>query len=641
MELLAPVGGSETLKAAIQGGADAVYLAGKDFGARRMAQNFTDGELKAAIGYAHQNKVKVYVAVNTLIKQSELPAAASFVDMISSMEADAVIVQDRGLMRFILDNFDVPVHASTQMGIHDRYSALWAEKEGLGRAILSRELTLDQIKAIKQDTRIGLEVFVHGALCYCFSGGCLFSSMLGGRSGNRGLCAQPCRKRYKLGEKQGYLLSTADTFGVDSVPELMSIGVESLKIEGRMRGPLYVYLASKIYRSVIDRATRGEEEIITKRERELLETVFNRGFSRGYLMDEQVMQSNYPDSRGLPLGETIVQSNHLKLQTDRLEPGDGITLYRCEQKVGGFEVRSTKEGKGEMSLRSPFPIPDGTYQVYKTKDREFEEIQRRIGPLDLRPAQLRRKDLDLTILDRKRRHRDPEMAFYVSGIKTMEAVLPFADRIYYETSPSLEKAVEICSEEGAEIVPLLPRITPEVPEVVGDPLMVCTLGQAERYRDRRLYGHSSLNYFNSYTVPELYQYTMSVELSREDISEIAQATNARLEVMVFGRAELMVSKDPCLIDGSLVDERGARFQVYHDATGYVHILNSADTFLLDHLDELEGIGVDSFGLDLRRRHPDVARLVAEVFSQRDVRRKSALRKKCGPITSAHFERGVH
>ncbi len=149
-----------------------------------------------------------------------------------------------------------------------------------------------------------------------------------------------------------------------------------------------------------------------------------------------------------------------------------------------------------------------------------------------------------------------------------------------------------------------------------------------------------LNCFNSLTVPELYQYTLSVELAREDIADIARSTEARIEVMVFGRAELMVTKDPCIKEGSLIDEMGARFQVYRDHQGYAHILNSADTFLLDHMVELERMGVDSFGLDMRRRHPDLAGLAAEVFSQRDLRRKSALRKKCGPITSAHFERGV-
>ena len=640
MELLAPVGGKETLKAAIMGGADAVYLAGKDFGARRMAQNFTDEELKAAMAYAHQNKAKVYVAVNTLIKQSELSSALSFADALVSMGADAIIVQDRGLMRCILDNLDVPVHASTQMGIHDPYAALWAEKEGLQRAILSRELSLAQIEAIKQRTQIGLEVFIHGALCYCYSGGCLFSSMLGGRSGNRGLCAQPCRKRYKLGDREGYLLSPADTFGVDSVPELMRIGVISLKIEGRMRSPMYVYYASKIYRSVIDRAAKGEKELITERERDLLETVFNRGFSRGYLMDESVMQTAYAESRGQPLGQGSMVAGSMTLRTERLARGDGITLYQGDQKVGGFEVRSDPRKSGEVLLRSPFPIPDGLYQVYKTKDREFEELQGRIGTMELRPSPVRRREVELPMRDRGRRHRDPELSFYVSSLKTMEAVLPFADRIYYEMSPSLEKAMAFCSEQGVEIVPILPRISPEVPEMESDQIMVCTLGQAERYREHQLYGHSSLNCFNSFTVPEMHQYTLSVELDREDIADIARSTEARIEVMVFGRAELMVTKDPCIKEGSLIDEMGARFQVYRDHQGYAHILNSADTFLLDHMVELERIGVDSLGLDVRRRHPDLAGLAAEVFSQRDLRRKSALRKKCGPITSAHFERGV-
>ncbi len=271
----------------------------------------------------------------------------------------------------------------------------------------------------------------------------------------------------------------------------MRIGVVSLKIEGRMRSPMYVYYASRIYRSVIDRAAKGEKELITDRERDLLETVFNRGFSRGYLMDESVMQTAYAESRGQPLGQGQMVAGSMTLRTERLARGDGITLYQGDQKVGGFEVRSDPRKSGEMLLRSPFPIPDGTYQVYKTKDREFEDLQARIGTMELRPMPVRRREVELPMRDRGRRHRDPELSFYVSSLKTMEAVLPFADRIYYETSPSLEKAMAYCSEQGAEIVPLLPRISPEVPELESDRIMVCTLGQAERYRERQLYGHSS------------------------------------------------------------------------------------------------------------------------------------------------------
>ncbi|MGD0057445.1 MAG: peptidase U32 family protein, partial [Methanomassiliicoccales archaeon] len=298
MELLSPAGSKDSLKAAIRGGADAVYLGGKQFGARRLAQNFTDSELKGAVRLAHDNGVKVLITVNTLVKQKELSAALSYLDYLNSIESDAVIVQDRGLIQLVRDNFPIPIHASTQMGIHSPEGAIWAERQGIQRAILARELSFEQLGRIRKSVRMGLEVFVHGALCYSVSGQCLFSSMLGGRSGNRGMCAQPCRKPYALRKERGYLLSTADLFSVDSIPRLMDLGIDALKIEGRMRTPLYVYLATRAYAKAIEKAEEGDEVLITPRDRELLEVVFNRGFTQGYLSEEKVMQSEYADSRG-------------------------------------------------------------------------------------------------------------------------------------------------------------------------------------------------------------------------------------------------------------------------------------------------------------------------------------------------------
>jgi len=640
MELLAPVGYKDALKAAVLGGADAVYMAGKDFGARRLADNFTDDELKGAIKFAHDNKVRAYITVNTLIKESELEAAVEFVDFLHSIEVDAVIVQDKGLMRLVKDRTSIDIHASTQMGIHTLEGAKWAEEQGLSRVILSRELTIDQIRKIKEGSKIGLEVFIHGALCYCFSGGCLFSSMLGGRSGNRGLCAQPCRKRYKIGGEEGFLLSTADTFGIDSLPELMAMGVESFKIEGRMRSPQYVYLTSMVYSNAIKRVQEGKKDIITSRERDLLETVFNRGFSRGYLKDSMVVQTRYADSRGLPLGKAMSEGHAIKLASDKVAVGDGITFYKGDEKIGGFLVREiTKRSKG-VELRCPFFLPEGEYQAYKTKDREFDDIQKQLESMKFHSMKVRKDQISLKIPRIERAPREPDLSFYVSSSSVMEAVLPFADRIYYEMGRYWEEARDICEAAGAEFVLMLPRVTPEIPSVDAKAIMACTLGQAYKYKDRRVFTHYAMNYFNSFTVPKTYQSTLSIELSREDVRDICSHTDDRLEAMVFGRTELMVSKDPCLKEGTLIDEKEKRFQTYRDNQGYVHILNSADTFLLDHLDELEEIGVDSFGIDVRRRHPDMAKLVAEVYEKRDLGMKAELRKKTGGFTAAHFENGV-
>lgn len=640
MELLAPVGYKDALKAAIIGGADAVYLGGKDFGARRLAENFDDGEMRSAITLAHDHHVKVYVTVNTLIKESELETAASYIDMLRSIGADAIIVQDRGLLRLIKENIKMPVHASTQMGIDSLEGALWAQEEGIERVILSRELSLAEIRKIKEGSKVGLEVFIHGALCYCYSGQCLFSSMLGGRSGNRGLCAQPCRKEYELGEQRGYMLSTADTFGIEAIPELIRMGVKSVKIEGRMRNPLYVYVATKVYKAAIKRAQTGDRELITSRERELLETVFNRGFSHGYLMDTNVMQREYADSRGLPLGKGTSDGTRLALSTDKVRPGDGITMYRGSEKLAGFEVKEQSFKDGTTYLCSPFKMEVGEFMVYKTKDREFDAMRKTIEAMQFPELTATRRPVQLRPAKHRRQPRQAEMSVYASSIKVLEKVLPYSDRIYFERNKQTDEARALCNDAGKEFVPIMPRISVEMPKVDDGSVMVCNVGQAHQYSDRRLYGHHSMNFFNSLTIPRMFQQTMSVELSHDDVWETVQHYDGRLEVLAFGKVELMVTKDPTLPEGWLVDQLGKRFQVYRDLDGFAHISNSSDLFLLDFLPELEDMGIDSFALDLRRRHPDLAELAAKVYQERDLDSKAILKKKCGPITSAHYQNGV-
>ena len=641
VELLAPVGYKDALKAAIIGGADAVYLGGKDFGARRLAENFDDGEMRSAIKLAHDHHVKVYVTVNTLIKETELETAAGYIDMLRSINADAVIVQDRGLLRLIKENIKMPVHASTQMGIDSVQGALWAQGEGIERVILSRELTLAQIRKIKEGSKVGLEVFVHGALCYCYSGQCLFSSMLGGRSGNRGLCAQPCRKEYELGDEHSYMLSTADTFGIEAIPELIRIGVKSIKIEGRMRNPLYVYVATKIYKTAIKRAQAGDRELITPRERELLETVFNRGFSRGYLMDTNVMSREYADSRGLPLGKATSDGTRLALKTDKVLPGDGITMYRGSEKLAGFEVKEMSTTRdGTAFLRSPFKMEVGEYTVYKTKDREFDSMRKMIDTMQFPELTATRRPVQLRPAKHRRQPRQAELSVYASSIKVLEKVLPYSDRVYFERNKQMDEARALCADAGKEFVPIMPRVSVDAPLLDDSSIMVCNVGQAHQYGDRRLYGHHSMNFFNSLTTPVLFQQTMSVELSHDDIWETVQHYDGRLEVLAFGRVELMITKDPSLKEGWLEDHLGKRFQVYRDTDGFAHITNSSDLFLLDYLPEMEDMGIDSFALDLRRRHPDLAELAAKIYHERDMDSKAVLKKKCGPITSAHYQLGV-
>ena len=640
MEVLAPAGSKDSLKAALLGGADAVYLSGKLFGARRFAPNFSDSEIKAAIMAAHDQGAKVYVTVNTLVKESELPVAFAYLDVLSSMEADAVIVQDRGLMRIIKENFPLAIHASTQMGVHSVEDAKWAKEAGVERAILARELSVPEIERIARDGGIGTEVFIHGALCYCFSGQCLFSSMLGGRSGNRGMCAQPCRKRYSLGGETSFMLSTADLFCVDSIPELMRIGVGSIKIEGRLRSPTYVYLAAKAYKAAVERAARGEEELMTSRERELLEVAFNRGFSSGYLRGNEVMQRRYAESRGRPIGTARSRGKEVWLPTTSLGEGDGITFYRGHEKIGGFEVRSPVPKDGGTIVRSPFRLEMGEYQAYKTKDREFPEIERAISQLHLPTARADHKGRRFSVPGVQRHHRKAALSAHVSSVRSLRAVLPFVDRVYYEMNADEEEARALCEEVGKEFVLSLPRIAPAVPEVDAAAVMVHSPGQAMKYADRRTYGSYFMNMFNSFTMPSMHQQQVSVELSRQDLMDLAAHDDRALEVPVFGRVELMITRDPTLKEGSLKDERGKKFPVVRDANGWAHILNSADLFLMDFMNEMDRWGIDSYALDLRGRPPELSGMVAEAFQKRDLGMKDRIKRKCGAITAGHYLRGV-
>jgi putative protease len=258
LELLSPVGDFECLKAAVQNGADTVYLGASSFNARARATNFDEEGLKNAIKYAKLRNVKVNLTLNTLLKDNELPSAISLAVFAYNCGIDAIIVQDLGLASFLHKNYpEIVLHASTQMTVHNLEGVKQLENLGYSRVVLSRELSISEIQNIRKNTNIELEVFVHGALCISYSGQCLFSSMVGNRSGNRGMCAQPCRLPYELYEEdklldKGFLLSPRDQMSMDYLPTLVRIGIDCFKIEGRLKSPEYVATVTKIYRKYID-----------------------------------------------------------------------------------------------------------------------------------------------------------------------------------------------------------------------------------------------------------------------------------------------------------------------------------------------------------------------------------------------------
>lgn len=254
VELLAPCGSYESFLAAVHAGADAVYLGGRQFGARAYAENFSEDELTGVIKKAHLFGVKVYLTVNTLIKEREFGGIYGYIRPLYEAGLDGVIVQDMGVLCFLKQCFpDLKLHASTQMTITGAYGAAYLSRMGCERIVPARELSLEEIKAIKQQVSVEIETFIHGAMCYCYSGQCLMSSMIGGRSGNRGRCAGPCRLPYRTAGKEGYYLSLKDMNTLEHIPELIEAGIDSFKIEGRMKKPEYVAGVVSIYRKYIDR----------------------------------------------------------------------------------------------------------------------------------------------------------------------------------------------------------------------------------------------------------------------------------------------------------------------------------------------------------------------------------------------------
>ena len=634
MEILSPAGNPEGLVASIMGGCDAVYLSGKSFGARAFAGNFTDAQLEGAINYAHDRGVKCYVTVNTLVKDTEMDDAVSFVKFLADIGADAILIQDLGLLKS-LHAVDIKKHASTQMGIHSAEGLEWCKRNGLSRAVLNRELTFEEIESITKDSPVETEVFVQGALCYCISGGCLFSSLVGGRSGNRGMCAQPCRKKYIQDGEKSFVMSCADIYGVDWLKRREKAGVASAKIEGRMRSQAYAYLSAKVYSS----ANKGLDPEEYANEVELLKTVFNRGYGDGYLGGVVTpVQKKYADNRGQYLGKAAFSKR--KFDTDQLDEKvsirDGLTLYKGDEKIGGFKLTSV--GK----TASPFSLPDGTYEVYRTYDPRIDTIKNMIGEPPKFTGDTERVPAHVPI---KVVERDavplPEMSFYISSIKNLEAVLPHADRVYFEMNDSLAEAQEICDNAGVEIVTHIPRLTPtQKIETNGRPIMINTPGQYIPKEGDRVYASQFMNMFNSYMRAPFYQTTLSPELSNEEIRNIAQHYPGRLEVMVFGRQELMCTRDPAMHNGILVDEKSCRFPVYKDVHGLSHILNSSDTILLPYLGELGRMGIDSVGIDLRRRPENIARRVAEAYANNDVKAKFDLQEMCGGLNYGAYLRGT-
>lgn len=396
VELLSPVGNQEMLYQAIHNGADAIYLAGTNYGARKFATNFTREEIKEAIQYAHLYGVLVYVTVNILIHESEIDDVLEYLDFLHKNGVDAVIMQDIGLMQLVRRIYpNLEIHASTQAHNHNQETLSLYHKLGIKRVVLARELSLEEIK--KFDVEIEKEVFVYGALCVCYSGCCLFSSLNGGRSGNRGECVGSCRLPYKLIKndqivqtKGSFLLSTKELNTLEQIKELLASGIDCFKIEGRMKSPAYVGYVTRLYRTLIDNYYQNVEPIITSHELINLKKLFNREFTKGYLFNEEdIMNIKTPNHQGIEIGYVISSNKHklkIKLTKDALYQNDGI---RFEQKDVGMIINRLYDDKGLLVnsvpkgnicfLDNKFHIGEGEH-ILKTIDSNLNQELVNISP---------------------------------------------------------------------------------------------------------------------------------------------------------------------------------------------------------------------------------------------------------------------
>ena len=655
MEILSPAGSPEALRAAVCAGADAVYLGFGQFNARRGAKNFTRDEFASAASYCRLRGVKVYLTLNTLCSDRELPAAVDCAVQASQLGADAVLVQDMGLVRALRQAApDLPLHASTQMTIHTLDGAKQAADLGITRAVLARELSRRDIAYICEHSPIEIEVFVHGALCMCYSGQCFMSSVIGGRSGNRGMCAQPCRLPYGWGDMaDGHPLSLKDMSLAGHLKELQEMGVASAKIEGRMKRPEYVYIVTKVYAGAL---REGREP--TAQELSQLEQAFSRqGFTDGYFMENKG-----PDMFGIR--EEAKNPKELFAQAkaayDKGEgPGVPVKFYAMirpgEPVQVGVEDREgrvvTAAGMApDPARRRATTQADVEAQLSKTGGTPYRVTEVRslvqeglAVPLSSLNA-LRRQVLDGLSAQRaalpQRRHGvfkpgaryenyrgEPDV--YVSlrraGQITFELIKARPDRI---TLPVEEIAahpdgVRGAVERGIPVAAVLPRICfdRELPKL-REELDICkeagvtdayvgNLGLIPLCRELGfvMRGDFGLQVFNSQGVKEykrlgLQSLTASFELKLAQIRDVSKAVD--LEIIAYGRLPLMITENCAIKTQSgkcvcsnvnlLTDRKGVRFPVERAYGCRNEILNANKLFLADKPQDWKKAGLRAIRL---------------------------------------------
>ena len=650
MELLSPAGSPEAVIAAVQNGADAVYLGFGDFNARRSAHNFTPDEFEKAVRYCRLRNCKVYVTLNTLVNDREMTAAVNAARMASEKGADAILVQDFGLAKVLRRTVpDIPLHASTQMSIHNLAGAEAAAQLGMTRVVLARELSLEEIRFISKHCSAETEVFVHGALCFCHSGQCYMSAMIGRRSGNRGMCAQPCRMQYSLGGRMDdYPLSLKDNCLANRLQALEEAGVACVKIEGRMKRPEYTGIVTGVYSKLLK-----EKRNPTPDEMELLARTFSRqGFTQGYLdgdksdmfgikaePDEEI-DSLYADARkAYSTGEVRRVPIHFYSLVEKGERAKAIAFDDNGNRAAAFgpvPERAKRQGVTANYIVEQMYKTGGTpFTVVENQAKadeglflpaaEINELRRKLiselSEKRMTPPQRRSFAMPVAPEDRGRRG-EPEAIFQITTAEQLAPELA-ALKPHFLYAPAAVMAENYSSvlpflTGGTTPVAVLPRvITDDETEEIFSTLeklheygvnqaLIGNIGHVAlaKQAGMEVRGDFGLNAFNSQTLDVLraagfLSATASFELRIQQIRDMQKPLDT--EMIIYGRLPVMVS-DQCIIrqssgrcncqvPGQLADRTGSVFPVMKEFGCRNVIYNAHKLFLADRRDELLSAGL--------------------------------------------------
>ncbi len=634
VELLLPAGNETCLRAAVNNGADAVYLGMNRFSARQSAGNFNERNIAGAIDYCHKRNVKVYVTFNTLIKNNELAEYFRLMDAAYSAKADAVIIQDPCFIPIIRQNFPcLKIHLSTQATTTNSASI----PDGVDRVVLARELKLEEIMEIAK--KHSVEIFVHGALCFSYSGQCLFSSIAGGRSGNRGMCAQPCRMIYN----NKYSLSTMDLCTLEKIPELINTCIASFKVEGRVRSPLYVATVARIYRKYIDAYYADTHNFsIDKKDIEDLKLAFNREFTTGFGFCDSILDSAKPMNRGIFLG--TFQQGKLKLRTN-LKIGDGIGIWIGDKVAGCAINKIAKDGAsvpeahdGDIVEIDAMGAPDSS-PVYKTSSVDMKySLGDEIKPIN---ANLKKQNIVLPKIN-PIANNDRVKIFAKCHSKTsaLLADKSGADVIYYDVQKADCTQVKMQLKNSKFFV-YTPRIlsdkqvveiTEKIKEIKPDGVLVGNRGLLKFLESYELHLDYSFNCFNDI---DLNYYKAIPIISLElNFKEIAALKNKKFIAMVHGDIILMNSRQK-LKAPELVDEEGRHFRVRNN-NGITEILNSKQLGLFNKTREYLDKGIKYFYIDTENDADKFVRIYRKILGGEQFDDKKI---KKG-YTTGHFDRGV-